>query len=197
MLYYLFKIILAPFVLLFMRAKVTGWKKLFRKGPMIVVCNHLAAADPVLLGAVSPRVIRFMAKKELFGNKIISFILAKLLLCFPVDQQGTGLDSIRKAMTVLQEGKTFGIFPEGRRSVTGSFDSPEKGAAFLALRSGAPIVPVWMDPECYRHFRIHMRVGDCIDAKALVAQQSGRPADIVTRKIRDCMISLALEMEAE
>ena len=191
------KIFIAPIVLILMRAKVTGWKRLFRKGPMIIVSNHLAVMDPCLIGMVAPRCIHFMAKKELFENPVTNFILQKLLLCFPVDRDKADVGSLKKALSVLEAGKVFGIFPEGRRTVTYELDTLEKGAAFLALRTGAPIVPIWSDPDCYKHFKIHMRVGEAIDPKAIAAKYKGKPVDVVTEEIRMNMIRLQRDMIGE
>lgn len=197
MVYFIAKWLITPFALVLMRAKISGWRNLFRNGPMIIVSNHIVAMDPVLLGIVCPRTIRFMAKSELFQNRMIDFILRKLLLCFPVDREGMGLSSLKQAMFVLEKGKVFGIFPEGRRTVTGNLDVLEKGAAFLALRSGATVIPVWVDPKGAKRFKIHMRVGDPINAKEVADRYSGKAVEVVTREITNSFIKLSLEMENE
>jgi 1-acyl-sn-glycerol-3-phosphate acyltransferase len=87
-----------------------------------------------------------MAKQELFDSRLKRFFL-KQLLAFPVYRRHADMLSLKQAMAVLEHGHIFGIFPEGRRSITGELDSFEKGAAFLALRCNAPIVPVYADPD--------------------------------------------------
>lgn len=63
------------------------------------------------------------------------------LFAFPINRKTADLASLRNAMEVLRQGKVFGIFPEGKRSITYDLDELEHGAAFLALRSGAPWYP--------------------------------------------------------
>jgi len=195
-LYITAKIFLAPIVALIMRARVKGVRHLFFRGSGIIVSNHWALTDPVLLAVVCPRVIHFMAKKELFENKFADFFFQKLLFAFPVNRKSADMKSLRKSMEVLKAGHVFGIFPEGSRSATGELDTIEKGAAFLALKTGAPIIPVYSDPNTFRKFRINMVVGEPMDAKAIAAQYVGKPAEVVTEAIGDKLRELKLQLEA-
>ena len=104
--------------------------------------------------------------------------------------------SLKQAMAVLQKGKVFGIFPEGRRSVTGELDELERGAAFLALRCNVPILPVYSDPRTYRKLRVNMIVGEPMDAAAIAAAHKGRSVDVVTQAIADKLQQLRLQLEA-
>ena len=97
---------------------------------------------------------------------------------------------------VLDKGKVFGIFPEGRRSVTGELDELERGAAFLALRCKVPIIPVYSDPRTYRKLRINMIVGEPMDAAAIAAAHKGKSVDVVTQAIADKLQQLRLQLEA-
>ena len=196
MLYWFGKIFLAPFVWLLMRPRVKGFQHLFCRGSAIIVSNHWSLGDPILLAIVSPRIIHFMAKKELFEKKVPRFILQRLLFTFPVNRKQADMASLKQAMHLLERGKVFGIFPEGRRSVTGELDTLEKGAAFLALKTGAPIIPIYSDPRTYRKFRINMVVGALMDAKAIAAEHRGQPLDVVTQAIADKLQQLKLQMEA-
>lgn len=195
MLYVIAKVFVTPIAMLLMRARVKGYRHLFFRGGAILVSNHWALTDPVLLAIVCPRVIHFMAKKELFENKFANFFFSKLLFAFPVNRKTADMKSLRKSMDVLKKGHVFGIFPEGSRSVTGELDTIEKGAAFLALKSGAPIIPVYSDPKTFKKFRINMVVGEPMDAKAIAAQYAGKPADVVTEAIGDKLRELRLQLE--
>ena len=103
--------------------------------------------------------------------------------------------SLKQAMSVLEKNHIFGIFPEGRRSLTGELDSFEKGAAFLALRCNAPIIPVYVDPYYKKRKKLRMIVGEPIDAKQVSETYAGRGVDAVTEAIRDRMQLLKNEME--
>ena len=196
MLYLFAKLLLTPLAWLLMRPRVKGLRHLFFRGKAIIVSNHWSMPDPILLALVCPRVVHFMAKKELFDHPAARFALQKLLFAFPVNRKQADMASLKQAMSVLDRGRVFGIFPEGRRSVTGELDMLEKGAAFLALKTGAPIIPIYSDPRTYRKFRINMVVGSPMDAKAIAAEHRGKAADVVTQAIADKIRQLQLQMEA-
>lgn len=194
MIYYLLKILLFPFMLLVFRPNVRGWKHLFFRGPAIIVSNHLSLPDPIFIGFLCPRMISFMAKQELFHKPLIRFFLNKCMHAFPVDRDLADLTSIKRAVSVLEQGKVFGIFPEGRRSVTGELDEIERGTAFLALRCNVKIIPVYADPVANRKLRIRMIVGEPIEPQSIVKQYKGKPVDVLTQAINDKLQQLRLEL---
>lgn len=198
MLYFLARFLLvAPFVWVFRTPRIVNREKLKIKGGAILVSNHWSAADPVKLGIICPRFIHFMAKKELFSSKFKDFFFRKLLLVFPVDRDNPDLQSLKTAISMIRNNKMFGIFPEGRRSVTGDMDKFEKGAAFLALKTGAPVIPVYSDPNSQKTHRYHMVVGDPIYADQITAQYKGKSIEVVTRAIEDSMHQLRIQCEAD
>ena len=138
MLYILFRYLLWPLFMIIMRPQVYNLKGLRVKGGAIYACNHLSMLDPVMIAFLSPRIVHFMAKKELFNG--LGKVFFKGLMVFPVNRHTADIASLKRAMEVLKDGKVFGIFPEGKRSVTGELDELEKGTAFLALKSGAPVL---------------------------------------------------------
>ncbi|MDO4543852.1 MAG: lysophospholipid acyltransferase family protein [Clostridia bacterium] len=195
MLYYFGKIFCAPFAWLIFRPKVSGYKNLNRKGKVVYVCNHFSLGDPVLLAIVCPRIIKFMAKASLFKSKI-GALFFKSMLVFPVEGKTADLKSIKKAMATLEKGQAFGIFPEGHRSPTGEMDVLEKGAAFIALRCDAPIVPVYIDPNSVKRVRIRMAVGEAIIPKEAAANnRTAKAAEAITNEIADAMITLREQVE--
>ena len=196
MIYIIGKILLSPILLLLLRPRVRGKRHLWHRGSAILVSNHWALTDPILIALVSPRIIHYMAKKELFENPIARFLLMKGLYTFPVNRKQADMTSLKQAMQVLEKGKVFGIFPEGRRSVTGELDELERGAAFLALRCKVPIIPVYSDPRTYRKLRINMIVGEPMDAAAIAAAHKGKSVDVVTQAIADKLQQLRLQLEA-
>lgn len=196
MIYVLAKLILSPLAFLLMRPRVRELRHLWRRGGAIVVSNHWALSDPILIALISPRIIHFMAKQELFHNPVARFLLMRGLYAFPVNRKQADMASLRQAMDVLQKGRVFGIFPEGRRSVTGELDELERGAAFLALRCKVPIIPIYSDPRTYRKLRINMIVGEPMDAQAIAATHKGKPVDVVTQAIADKLQQLRLRLEA-
>lgn len=124
----------------FGRYQVTGVEHVPEDGPLIVVANHLNNADPPLLGAAIPRRIRFMAKQELFETG--AGVFYRWFGAFPVRRFEADLAALRQAQSILKEGGVIGMFPEGHRSHGGGMGPPHLGTALIALRSGAPLLPV-------------------------------------------------------
>jgi 1-acyl-sn-glycerol-3-phosphate acyltransferase len=197
MIYFFLKYLLTPFFWLIYRPKIKNLGKLFFRGRGILISNHFSLGDPIRLAMVAPRPVHFMAKQELFDSKLKRFLL-KQLLAFPVYRKHADMASLKQAMTVLERGRLFGIFPEGRRSITGELDAFEKGAAFLALRCNARIVPIFADPDWKQHGRqVRMIVGEPMDPNEIAKEHAGRAVDAVTEAIRDRMQMLKNEMELE
>ncbi len=121
------------------RYRAVGVENVPRSGPLIVASNHLSYLDPVALGVGLPRMLTFLAKKELFAIPVLG-ALVRGCGAYPLDREAGGVAAVRAALRVLKDGRCVGIFPEGTRNLSGA--APEKGgAAFLAALSGAPVVP--------------------------------------------------------
>lgn len=164
MLYYALRFIVQPLYLLIRRPKVYGRKnfKSISKGKAMIISNHRSMLDPPFIALVSNRFIHFMAKAELFKNKLAVWFF-KAVLAFPVDRKHADMKSIKQALALMDKGCVFGIFPEGKRSVTDDVDAFEKGAAFLAVRAKVSILPVYIPANNYHIFkRPRLYVGSVI-----------------------------------
>ena len=195
MLYVILRAILGPFIWLVLRPIVYGRENLRIKGKAIIICNHRSMIDPIVIGLVTPRVIHFMAKKEIFQHPIGN-LFYRGLCAFPVNRKAVDLQSLKSALSVLNSGKIFGIFPEGKREVSDSLDEFEKGTAFLAIRSGAPVIPIYMHPDSERRNRPVLIVGKAIDVSSIVANvNKSSMIDVVTDELADAVDALRLELE--
>jgi len=141
MLYYLGTALVKLSLHLFTRWQVEGGENVPRRGPLIVVANHLSLADPPLLSASIPRRIVFMAKKEAFRSPILG-PLVRAWRAFPVQRERLDREALRRAQQVLGQGLTLGMFPEGRRGSMAEMQRAYPGTSLLAIRSGVPILPV-------------------------------------------------------
>lgn len=125
----------------FGRLRVMGRAQVPRTGGLLVVSNHTSYADPPLLGVALPRPIRFMAKVELFTHPLFGWLITSLG-AFPVRRGTADRQAIRQATELLQAGNALTIFMEGGTSPDGKLQSPDLGAAMIAMRAGVPILPV-------------------------------------------------------
>ncbi len=141
MFYKIIRFILRPILFLLYRPKVVGLNNFPMTGGVLLYSNHISMLDPVLIGCILPRRIYFMAKVELFTNPIFGTIL-KNLGAFPVKRGTADLSAIKNSLRVLKDGHVFGIFPEGTRKKEGKVKDFSFGAASIAHKAKAKIVPV-------------------------------------------------------
>lgn len=124
--------------------KVEGVEHLPRSGPFILVANHCSNLDPLMMGWASGhqigRVVHFMAKIEMRRWPIIGWLATQSGVYF-VRRGERDRAAQQFSLDALAAGKPIAIFPEGTRSRDGHLGTGKAGAALLAIRSGAPIVP--------------------------------------------------------
>ena len=122
------------------RLKIEGAEHVPREGPVLIASNHLSTLDPIVLAYGVPRPVAFIAKAELFRMPVLSWLIPRLY-AIPLERGAGDLSAIKAAIRVLKEGLAFGIFPEGTRSRTGKLQPFKTGAAAIAARTGALVVP--------------------------------------------------------
>jgi cytidylate kinase len=110
-------------------------------GPLLYVSNHLHNLDPALEFYAFTRPLNFMGKQELFDTPIVKQISAASG-GFPVDRGKFDREALRQAEERLEKGLTVGIYAEGTRSLTGSLAEAKAGVGLIALKTGAPVLPV-------------------------------------------------------
>lgn len=146
--------------------KVEGAENIPAEGACIICPNHISLRDPVVMAAVARRPLRFMGKSELFSTKFSWFTsLLYKLGAFPVARGDADLSAIRLSLSILKEQQCLLIFGQGtRRRKTDTEEPPmNTGVAMLAVRSKAPVVPVYIKAP-YRLFRrMHVVIGKPLD----------------------------------
>ena len=181
------------------RWRVEGKENVPRKGPLIVVSNHMTYVDPPLLGASVPRRITFMAKQELFDLSLLGLVV-RAYGAFPVRRSGVDRVALRRALEVLKKGEVLGMFPEGKRSFSHQLQEAQPGTAFIAARSGAPIVPVGISGSekvrgigfILRRPSIVVRIGRPFTVPANEADKPNRSgltqhAELITERIAELL----------
>ncbi|WP_377270609.1 lysophospholipid acyltransferase family protein [Peterkaempfera sp. SMS 1(5)a] len=142
------RLVLAPLARLVYRPVIEGRRNVPRNGAVILAANHLSFIDSVVIPLVAPRPVAFLAKAEYFrGRGVKGWLLKRLFTAIdavPVERgtHRSAQASLEAALGVLERGGAFGIYPEGTRSRDGRLYRGRTGVAWLALTSGAPVVPV-------------------------------------------------------
>ena len=122
--------------------EVVGKEHMPLEGPLILASNHLNNADPPMIAlAIRPRYPMYMAKREMVSWPILGPAF-RAFGAFPVRRGEADLGALRAASEVVQKGALLVMFPEGTRSRTGGLTRGHPGTGLIALRTGAPVLPV-------------------------------------------------------
>jgi len=193
MLYWVIKAVLTPILRVCYRVRIEGRGHVPKHGPVILAANHRSFMDSLFLPLVIRRRVTFVAKAEYFDSKKTAWFFRGVGQ-IPIRREGGSASerALASATEVLETGGVFGIYPEGTRTRDGYLHRGHTGVARLALRTGAPIVPVGMigtdeiqatDAKLPRFFRkVTIRFGNPIPLAHYVGRQDER---IVLRQITD------------
>jgi 1-acyl-sn-glycerol-3-phosphate acyltransferase len=121
--------------------KIIGAENIPATGPAILASNHISFLDPVLVVGLLPRPVIPMSKIENFEDKLLG-PLVRAFDAFPIQRGEVDREALRTSMHVLESGLPMWIAPEGTRSETIQLQRGLSGMAFIATRSGAPVVPM-------------------------------------------------------
>ena len=150
------------FLFFVFRIKVTGAENLISDEGLIVAVNHRSNWDPVIIGAVSKRKLRFMAKSELFKNKFCGWFL-KVIGAFPIERGKGDIGALKNSIKILQDGEALLIFPEGTRVRDESESKAKTGAVMIASHAKVKILPVYISGSFKWMSKITVSYGKPID----------------------------------
>jgi 1-acyl-sn-glycerol-3-phosphate acyltransferase len=123
--------------------RVEGRNNVPKKGQLIAVANHNSYVDPVIIDLGVVRRVHFMGKTEIVSKGLFGLFL-RVIGTFPVRRGEADRAALKRSFEILDEQKVLGLFPEGTRIRREGLGSFEPGIAFIALKSGAQIIPVGM-----------------------------------------------------
>jgi 1-acyl-sn-glycerol-3-phosphate acyltransferase len=133
--------IITPPSLLLYRTRAIGLENVPKSGPVLLAPNHFSQMDHFFIGLYLRRKIRFMAKSQLFGPPVLTYIFSHGGV-FPVRRGHHDEEAFRTAFTILDQGGVVLVYVEGGRSRSGQLGEPKRGIGRIALESGVPVVPV-------------------------------------------------------
>lgn len=140
-LYWLIRETFRVFYTIWFKVGSTHRERVPAEGPVVVCGNHFSWWDPVTIAIMIRRPVYFMAKAELFTIPVFGPILQRVG-AYPVKRGLPDRTALRRTYELLEKGQAIGMFPEGTRSRTGYLGKAEPGAALVAVKTGAPVVPV-------------------------------------------------------
>ncbi len=139
--YTLVRLLVTLPALLIYRVRAIGREKVPKSGPLLLAPNHFSQMDHFFIGLFLRRKVRFMAKSQLFGPPILTYIY-KHGGVFPVRRGHRDEEAFKTAFTILDQGGMLLVYAEGGRSRSGELGTVKPGIGRIALESGVPVVPV-------------------------------------------------------
>ncbi|MEW5806860.1 MAG: lysophospholipid acyltransferase family protein [Acidobacteriota bacterium] len=186
----------------FFHLKVEGKEHIPKYGPYIIVANHLSYLDPVAVHGVSRRQLSFFMLAEWYYDRRHRWFY-DIFGCIPLKKGGANPEAFERAIKVINQGDPFVIFPEGGVSRTGKIMTWQPGVGLLALRTGAPVIPVIIRgtsevlPAGSSELKVHpvsVYAGPPLSFNVKKRGTTTRSeVQEATRKIRDAFIALAKE----
>ena len=141
-LYHLFKwSVVSPALYGYFQVRIYGAEHVPLQGKLVVVSNHASDFDPPIVSSCVGRPVAYMAKQELFEVPVLSTLI-RLYGAYPVNRGSADRSAIRAALASLEQGWAAGIFLQGTRTPDGRISEPKLGAALIAQKAQAPLLPV-------------------------------------------------------
>jgi 1-acyl-sn-glycerol-3-phosphate acyltransferase len=164
-------------------------------GPVVLASNHISNWDAVLVGLACRRRVHFLAKQELFRNRLFGNLISNLN-AIPLSRCGTDARGLRRAIEVLKRGGVLVVFPEGTRSKTGRLGRAKAGVGYVAHAGGATVIPA--------HITGSDRMWQCLVNRAELRLTFGKPVPVegpatkeayrsLTQRVMDAIAALAKE----
>lgn len=187
--------ILRPILTAVYRVEITGRDRIPKSGPCILAANHVSVMDGFFLGIASTRQVRFMAKSELYRWPGLKQVLLAAG-AFPVDRGADAGRAVAAGVALLEQGAVVGVFPEGT-SLPDQKRGYRRGAARLALATGAPLIPValigtelTLEPRTHRVSlpRVRIEIGEAIVVER--ADVTGEAATALTERLQAAIEAL-------
>ncbi|SEF76432.1 1-acyl-sn-glycerol-3-phosphate acyltransferase [Caloramator fervidus] len=171
------------------KIEVVGLENIPEKEGALICPNHYTWADPVIVGIVTPRPIRFMAKVEAFKNPFLRFLL-KYLGAYPVRRGEADLNAVKNTLKLLKEGNLVGLFPQGTRVKGNDLGKAHSGVALFAIKSGKKVIPVYISGNYVPFTKMRVVFGKPIDFSVyskdkLTGDDYFNLSQIVIQKIRE------------
>ncbi|RLK46548.1 1-acyl-sn-glycerol-3-phosphate acyltransferase [Microbacterium telephonicum] len=203
--YFIGRAVLRPLFQLIYRPRIVGRENVPDSGAVLLASNHLAALDTVIIPTSAPRPVQFLIKSAFFTGP---GLLGRFRRWFftsiggvPVHRT-TGRDSraaLDAGSSILRAGSVFAVFPEGTRSRDGRLHAGHGGAAWMALDTGAQVVPVGLigtgTVRPFGHLRgrprLEVRFGSPLDLRDLAGVAAGRARREITERMMAAIAELS------
>ena len=181
------------FNLVVFRVEKKGEENIKEKGAYLICANHRSNWDAPILVSNLRRKAYVMAKAELFKNKFIKWFGWKCCV-FPVKRGMRDIESIKYSLNLLKNGEILVIFPEGTRNGMEKNGKAQNGVAYMAIRTGVPVIPVGIQGEMKPFKKVKLNIGEPLDFSQYKTNKPEKETlDKVSKDIMDNIIMLTNE----
>ncbi len=163
------------------RVRVYGRENMVEDGKLIICSNHTHNFDPVVVSVVYKRQVHWMAKKQLYENKVLAR-LWYALGAFPVDRDEADLSTIKNSLRILKEDKILGIFPEGTRVKELNLDNAKSGISLISIKAKSPIQPIYIESTYKLFSPINVYIGKPMEFTDLYGQKLSKDDYLIASK---------------
>ncbi len=172
-------------------------ERLDAEAPYILIANHRHALDPIAMAMFIPgRQICFLGKKELGKTRLANRLMTSAHVIL-VGRGDTDMAAMRNCMKAIRMKKILLIFPEGTRHHEGQMEKIQNGTSLIAMKSGAPIIPMYIDRELKLFRRTHMYVGEPIAYNDLLEKGiNAETCEEMNERFRETFRKMIAETEA-
>jgi 1-acyl-sn-glycerol-3-phosphate acyltransferase len=186
----------------------TGWnvrgrEHVPRTGGFVVASNHISFWDPLLIGAVLPREVHYLAKEELFSNPLFGAAI-RSVNAIPIRRGMVDLSGMARAIETLRSGGGLLLFPEGTRMRDGELHPARPGVGMMAVNAGVPIVPCFISgsnrPRAWlaRRARVRISFGPAREWQDLAGPGTDpTPGRALYQKVGDAVMREVGRLKAE
>lgn len=170
-------------------AEIIGKENIPKEGTLIFCGNHRSYLDPPLMLVTCGREVRFLAKEELYQNKFLAF-LGWVFEAISVKRDQKEIVAIKTSLKALKDGECIALFPEGTRNGLKKGEKVKDGAAFLAVRTGAKIIPCGIKGGTKDCKKVTITYGKPLDYSSYQGVKDKEALDHVTQEIMDNILCL-------
>jgi 1-acyl-sn-glycerol-3-phosphate acyltransferase len=182
------------------RYRAIGTEHIPRQGSGIIASNHASYLDPIFVGLGIRRRINYLAKKELFSNRLAGYFLRNLLRALPIDRERMDRNTLRETYNLLKTNELVLMFPEGTRTYDGKLNPAKMGIGMIAYNTKVPVIPVYIDGSytilsrtttAIRFKNCSVYYGPPVDLHAFYTQQRSKELyKAISEKIMDAISTL-------
>ena len=187
------KTVLRGIYRIFYRVEIIGEEnkeKAGKDGGYIICPNHINYIDALAVVVFSKENVRFIAKHDLARIGIIRW-LSHLFNCIPIKRNTQDLEAMKRCLKALKNGEIIAIFPEGTRHGMEKNGKAKNGAAFMAIRTGVPVVPVGISGTFKLFSKVYLNFGEPLDmSKYKIKGKEKEGQEQATKEIMDNIVKL-------